>query len=149
MLIDPLFRFCNLLQPTLAMYLADSGLWTYPGPEEIRLAIADLVADTRSLLDRAAAVIDEREQVKPRVAYPISFSGWHDVALQHILPRVIDVLERQRSELERLAATPDDAAAAGLAADALRSARQHLDVLRDVMAKIRAETPTPPAPTAS
>jgi len=126
---DPLLRLFDVLQPSLAMYLADCGLWSYPGPEEIRLALADLVADQRNILDRAAVVVAEREQARPRLAYPISFSAWHDVDLRHILPRLIALLDRQRTELETLAATPDDAAAAGFAAEALRSVQQHRDVL--------------------
>jgi len=138
---NPLARLIDVIQPSLAMYLADCGLWTYPGPEEIRLAVAALVADQRNLLDRATIVLEERQQVRPRVAYPISFSGWHDVDLGYILPRVMEGLERQRTELERLATVTDDAAAADLVADAVRSVRQHLDALRDALPR--------PAPVAA
>lgn len=141
---NPLARLIHVIQPSLAMYLADCGLWTYPGPEEIRLAVADLVADQRNLLDRATIVLEERQQVRPRLAYPISFSGWHDVDLGFILPRVIESLERQRAELEVIAGVPDDAAAAGLAADGVRSVRQHLDALRDALPRR-----TPVAPVAA
>ena len=44
-----LVRLLEILQPSLAMYLSDSGIWTYPGDEEIKLALADLVGDHRSL----------------------------------------------------------------------------------------------------
>ncbi len=134
---DPLIRIFEHVQPSPAMFLADSGLWTYPGAEEIRLAVADLVADQRNLLDRAAVILDEREQSRPRVAYPISFTAWHDVNLRHILPKVIESLERQRAEFEQIAATPDDTAAADFGADGLRSVRQHIDVLKDVRSKLQ------------
>ena len=32
---DPLCRLLDVLQPSLAMYLADSGIWSYPGKESI------------------------------------------------------------------------------------------------------------------
>ena len=136
--VDPLVRLVGLIQPSLPMFLADCGLWSYPGPEEIRLALADLVADLRNVADRAALVLDERDLARPRVAYPISFTAWHDVDLGHILPRVVEAFGRQQPELERLAATPDDAAAADLAADALRSVRHHTGVLVSLAAKLRA-----------
>jgi hypothetical protein len=146
---DPLLRIFDIVQPSLAMFLADCGLWTYPGPEEARLALADLVADQRNLLDRAAVVIEEREQARPRMAYPISFTAWHDINLRHILPRVIENLERQRSALEEIAETPDDAAAADVATDALRSLRQHLDVFRDMMTTFRRQAAPHAAPAES
>ena len=140
---DPLSRIFEIIQPSPAMFLADCGLWSYPGPEEIRLALADLVADQRNLLDRAGVVLEEREQPRPRAAYPITLTSLHDVNLRHILPRVLHDLERQRAALEEIAATPDDAAAAGFGADGLRSVRQHLDVLKDVKAKLdRASAPS-------
>jgi len=135
---DPLLRLFELLQPSLAMYLADCGLWSYPGPEEIRLAVADLVADQRNILDRAAVVVAERGQARPRVVYPISFSGGHDVDVRHLLPRLVAGLDRQRTELESLAATPDDAAAAGFASEALRSVQQHRDILAGLKGPIAA-----------
>jgi hypothetical protein len=135
---DPLLRLFDLLQPSLAMYLADCGLWSYPGSEEIRLAVADLVADQRNILDRAAVVVAERGQARPRVVYPISFSGGHDVDLRHMLPRLIAGLDRQRSELETLAATPDDAASAGFAAETLRSVQQHRDILAGLKGPVTA-----------
>jgi signal recognition particle subunit SRP54 len=46
------------------MYLADSGIWSYPGRESIKLALADLVGDHRSLVERAAEGIDKAEAEK-------------------------------------------------------------------------------------
>jgi hypothetical protein len=144
---ERLVELVRVLQPSLAMYLADSGIWSYPGPEEIRLAVADLVVDQRSVLDRAALILEEREVAVPKNAYPISFSGCHDVDLRHMLPRIVAGLERQQPELERIAATPDDAAAAGLAAEALKSARQHVETLKTIAAKLQAGLSAKPAAT--
>lgn len=142
---ERLVELVRVLQPSLAMYLADSGIWSYPGPEEIRLAVADLVVDQRSVLDRAALILEEREVAVPKNAYPISFSGWHDVDLRHVLPRIVAGLERQQPELERIAATPDDAAAAGLAAEALKSTRHHVEALKTIAAKLQAGLSAKPA----
>lgn len=144
---DKLVDLLRVMQPSLAMYLADSGIWSYPGPEEIRLALADLVGDHRNVMDRAALILEEREVAVPKNAYPISFSAWHDVDLRHVLPRIVAGLERQQPELERLAATPDDAAAAGLASEALKSTRQHVAALRAIAAKLQAGLSGKPAVT--
>jgi len=144
---DRLIELLRVLQPSLAMYVADCGIWSYPGPEEIRLALADLVGEQRNVMDRAALILEEREVAVPKNAYPISFSGWHDVDLRHMLPRIVAGLERQQPELERIAATPDDAAAAGLAAEALKSARHHVEALKTIAAKLQAGLSAKPAAT--
>lgn len=145
---ERLVELLRLLQPSLAMYLADSGIWSYPGPEEIRLAMADLVIDQRNVMDRAALILEEREVAVPKNAYPISFSGCHDVDLRHVLPRIVASLERQQPELERIAASSDDdAAAAGLAAETLKSNRQHIEALKTIAAKLQAGLSAKPAAT--
>lgn len=144
---DQLVHLVEVLQPSLAMYLADSGIWSYPGPEEIRRGVADLVAEQRAVLDRAALILEEREVPLPKNAYPISFSGWHDVDLRHVLPRIVAGLERQQPELERIAATPGDASAAGLAAEAAKISRQHVAALRQIEVKLRAGLSGKPAAT--
>lgn len=135
---DPLARLFDILQPAPAMYLADSGLWSYPGPEELRLALADLVAAHRGILDRATVVLEEREVPVPKTAYPLSYTGWHDVDLASMLPRVILSLKTQLAQLESIVAAPDDASASGLAAETLRINRQEIDVLEQLATKLRA-----------
>jgi len=129
------------------MYVAESGIWSYPGPEEIRVALADLVGDQRGIMDRAIRILEEREVAVPKNAYPISFSGWHDVDLRHVVPRVVAGLERQLPELEQLAAASDDAAAAGLAAEALARGRHHVEALKTIAAKLQAGLSAKPAAT--
>jgi len=142
-----LVRLLEVLQPSLAMYLGDSGIWSYPGPEELRLALAALVSDQRQVADRAALILEEREVPVPKTAYPISYSGWHDVDLRHILPRVVAALKRQEVELDQLAATPNDATAVGLAAEAAKITRQHVAALDQLAAKLRAGLSGKPAVT--
>jgi len=54
------------------------------------------------------------------------------------LPRIVAGLRRQTGELERIAAVADDASAAGLAAEALRSMPQHIDSLEQIATRLRA-----------
>ena len=98
---DPLCRLLDVLQPSLAMYLADSGIWSYPGRESIKLALADLVGDHRSLVERAAVAIEDRGMAVPTVAYPIGFTGCHDIDMRSLLPRVVAGLRGQVSAIDR------------------------------------------------
>lgn len=137
---EPLGRLITSIQPSLLMYLADSGIWSYPGPESIRLAVAEAVDDLASVARRAISVLEEREvAVPPKAAYPLSFTGLHDVDLASLLPRLISCLKRQESELDALSGPAgNDVAAADLVADAKRSTRQHLDVFEQLAAKLKA-----------
>jgi hypothetical protein len=136
---DPLRRLVAALESSLAMYVSDSGIWSYPGPEEIKLALADLVGDHKSLLDRAGTVLAEREVPTPRKAYPLAFTAWHDLDLAYLLPRVIDGLKAQLPALETVAGTAgDDTTAAELAREAVAVNRRHIDRLAQLVAKSRA-----------
>ena len=140
MAAEPLSRLLAAVQPSLLMYLGDSGIWSYPGAESIKLAFADAIDDLRNVVERASTLLEEREAiVPPRVAYPLSFTGLHDVELSSLLPRVIAGLKRQLSDLDSLVGPAGtDAAAADLVTDARQSTRQHLDALEQLAAKLRA-----------
>jgi len=135
----PLRRFVAALESSLAMYVSDSGIWSYPGPEEMKFALADLVGDHKSLLDRAGTVLAEREVATPRTAYPLAFTAWHDLDLAYLVPRIIDGLKAQVAVLDAVAATSgDDATAAELAREAVATNRRHADRLEQLVAKSRA-----------
>lgn len=136
---DPLSRLVTALESSLAMYLSASGISTYPGPEELRLAIADLASEHRSLIERAGTILQEREVFPPRTAYPLSFTACHDLDLAAMLPRLIESLRRQLPEFAAVAAAAgDDATAAELAAEARTSTQRHLDQFEQLGAKLRA-----------
>lgn len=93
---------CDTLGSSLHSYLAAAGVWTFPGDESIKLALVDLVTDQRSIADRAGRILEERGELVPRPAYPISFTATHDVDLGAMLPRVLAGLRRQVADLDRL-----------------------------------------------
>jgi len=140
MAIDPLCRLVASIQPSVLMYLADSGIWSYPGAEPVKLALADAVDDLKSVVERATAILAERETAVPqKAAYPLSFTALHDIDLANLLPRVIEGLRRQLADLDALTGPAGtDAAAADLVTDAKQSTRQHLDALEQLVAKLKA-----------
>lgn len=131
---DPLVRLIDVLQPSLAMYLSDSGIWTYPGDEEVKLALADLVGDHRSLIERAAVMLEERGVPVATPAYPISFTSCHDVDIGSLVPRVTEGLQAQVEAIGSIVHGSGGSAAAssGLAAEARAACLRHIDVLRQV-----------------
>lgn len=147
---DPLSRLVATLGSSPAMYLAVSGIQTYPGTEELRLALADVAGDHTNLVDRAAVILEDREMPLPRAAYPLSFTAWHDLDLRYLLPRVIETLRRQAAQFDTIAGDAgDDLAAAELAAEAARSTRGHVDRLSDLAVRLRAGLSGRAAPAAS
>ena len=131
----PLVRLLDVLQPSLQMYLADSGIWSYPGKEPLKLALADVVSDQRSIVERAAVALEERGLVPVPVAYPIRYTGCHDVDMGSLLPRVIDGMRAQVAAIDAIiAAATDDAEAGELAREARATTHGHIDVLAQVAA---------------
>ena len=135
---DQLARLVATLESSAVMYLADSGLTTYPGPDDVRRVLGEVAADHKSVLARAAEVLSEREVAVPRSRYPLSFSGWHDADLGALLPRLVEGLRKQQGELDCIAATLDDAAARDLAAEAGAATRRHVERLGDLATRLRA-----------
>ena len=130
---DPLSCLLDVLQPSLVMYLSDSGIWSYPGDEEIKLALADLVGDHRSMVERSAVVLDERGKTAAAPAYPIAFSGCHDIDMRSLLPRVIEALRRQVVSIDAIIdSTADDAVVQDLAREAKATSQRHIQVLEQV-----------------
>ena len=135
--IAPLPRLVSLLGSSLALYVSDAGIWTFPGAEEIKLALADLADDQWSLIERAGAILEDRGVEVPRHPYPIQFTATHDLDVRSLLPRIVAGLDAQAAELERLAAGGGDADEAGLVGEALTSTRAHLNDLRQLLARPR------------
>jgi len=133
---DPLVRLLSVLQPSLQMYLADSGIWSYPGDEELKLALADVVGDQRSLVERAAVALEHRGVTVSPPAYPITFTSCHDVDIRSLVPRVIEGLKDQLAACDAIVEStgddPDGVFAKGLVREARATSQRHLDVLRQV-----------------
>ena len=135
---DALAHLVAVMESSPAMYLADSGIWSYPGDESLKLALADVVSGQRGIIDRAAGILAEREVAVPQTGYPLAYTAWHDLDLAFLLPRVIERMKGQVASLEAiLASGTSDAAALELAREAIASTRSHIDVLDQQAARLR------------
>ena len=142
---DVLTRLVRLLRRSPLMYLADSGIWTYRGDEDLKLALADVVADHQNFIDRAETILIDEEVELPQSAYPLAYTGWHDVALGFLLRRVIADLADREKDLATLVEEADllagqGGAAAGRTAELIREIRGevagHLDLLRQQQTRL-------------
>jgi len=125
----PLVRLLSTLDSSLAMYVADTGIWSYPGDEEIKLAIADCVGDQRSVMERAGTILEESGVATPRHAYPIQFTATHDLDLKALVPRIIAGARRQVDALDAVIAAGGDPAAIDIVRDARNTTHRHADIL--------------------
>ncbi|MFN5755361.1 MAG: hypothetical protein ACK54F_02520 [Planctomycetia bacterium] len=126
---NPLVRLLSTLDSSLAMYVADAGIWSYPGDEEIKLAIADFVGDQRSIMERAGTILEESGEATPRHAYPIQFTATHDLDLKSLVPRIIGGARRQVGELDAVIAAGGDPVAIDLVREARSTTHRHADIL--------------------
>lgn len=135
---DSLSQLVAILETSPAMYIADSGIWSYPGDEELKLALVDIVGDQRNVAERASALLAEREVVPPKTGYPLSYTAWHDLDLAFLLPRLVEGMRRQVSAIDGLVATDSgDVAAIGLAREARATTLGHIDVLEQQASRLR------------
>jgi hypothetical protein len=125
----PLVRLLSTLDSSLSMYVADAGIWSYPGDEDIKLAIADCVGDQRSVMERAGTILEESGVATPRHAYPIQFTATHDLDLKSLLPRIIAGARRQVDELDAIIAAGGDPATLDLVREARDTTHRHADIL--------------------
>jgi len=138
------------LGSSFPLFLADAGIWTYPGREEIRLALADLAGDLASLRDRASIALESIGRAVPRPEYPLRFTATHDLDLRYLLPRVIESLRAIAAGCDRLLESfgSEETIGSSLAAreaDLIRESKGaalgHLDVLEQLLSKERWPAP--------
>jgi hypothetical protein len=138
----PLAELVRLLGSSLVMYVSDAGIWSYPGEEELKLALADLVGDQRNVHDRAAAVLDSRNVPVPGRDFPIRFTATHDVDLRFLLSRILEELKLQAKTLDRIIeSSVDDPETLELAREARGTTLGHCDVLLQIASKARGVSP--------
>jgi len=132
---DPLSELVSLLGSSLSMYVADAGIWSYPGNEKVKLAIADLVDDQRSIVDRAGIALEDRGMDAPRRGYPIKFTATHDLDLRSLLPRIVAELRQQAGALDQIIELGGhDPIAVDLAREARLSTTTHADAIEQILA---------------
>ena len=135
---SPLVCLLSTLDSSLSMYVADAGIWSYSGAEEIKLALADLVGDQRSIMERAGTLLVEQGGLAPRHTYPIRFTATHDLDLRSLLPRILEEMRRQVADCDAIVAAGGEPGDLELVREARGTTLRHADVLGQLVTGPRA-----------
>ena len=134
-----LSRLVRLFRQSPLMYLSDSNVWTYRGDESLKLTLVDVVSDHQNFVDRAETILVAEQLELPQSFFPLAFTGWHDVDLGFLLPRLIADLEKRENTLQNLRDQADGIVGqrgsgadktAELVREAISAVEGHLDMLR-------------------
>lgn len=134
-----LSRLVRLFRQSPLMYLSDSNVWTYRGDESLKLTLVDVVSDHQNFVDRAETILVAEQFELPQSFFPLAFTGWHDVDLGFLLPRLIADLEKRENTLQNLRDQADGIVGqrgsgadktAELVREAISAVEGHLDMLR-------------------
>lgn len=135
--VELLSGLISVLGPSSLMYIGDSGIWSYPGEEAVKLAIADVVDEQKSLLGRAEGLLADLETPAPQYGFPLSLTAWHDLELQHLLPRLLRDLEQRSAKLSRMVDVPGRLPASRTVDDLVQESvmciSEHIDALRQLL----------------
>ncbi len=133
--IVTLNRLLRTLTRSLPVYLDGTRPWVRPGNERIRSAIAMVASDERMYAERVAEAIFAAGGRPEPGPVPVLFTGWHDLAVDYLLRRVIDYqrcdIEGIRQAVDRLRDAP---ALRELAEEILGNAVGHLHNLEELAA---------------
>jgi hypothetical protein len=133
-----LSRLVRLFRQSPLMYLSDSNVWTYRGDESLKLTLVDVVSDHQNFVDRAETILVAEQLELPQSFFPLAFTGWHDVDLGFLLPRLIADLEKRENALQDLRDQADGIVGqrgsgadktAELVREAISAVEGHLDML--------------------
>jgi hypothetical protein len=133
--IDVLNRLLGILYRSLPMYLRRMRPPVGRGQEKAWEAIVAAAADQEHYARRMAEAIQAAGGLIDPGQFPVSFTALHDVSLDFLLGRVIELAKRDVRCIEQcvssLAAFPR---ARELAEEALGNARGHLEMLEELAA---------------
>jgi hypothetical protein len=146
-----LSRLVRLFRQSPLMYLSDSNVWTYRGDESLKLILVDVVSDHQNFVDRAETILVAEQLELPQSFFPLAFTGWHDVDLGFLLPRLIADLEKRENALQDLRDQADGIVGqrgsgadktAELVREAISAVEGHLDMLRQQEKRMKTNVTT-------
>ena len=131
--VPVLNRLLALHHRSLPQYLCSATPWTTASDSQAIQVLREIAEDQRWIADQIGAMILS-EAGRPNMGeYPMSFTGLHDLSLQHL---VGEVTVRQRKEIESIQECVDQLshapAARAVAENALGAAKGQLQNLEEL-----------------
>ena len=130
--IDILNMLVQMHCRSLPMYLSDATPWSASQHSAGQELLQSIVADQGEIVDQLASLIQGRDAIVERGAFPIAFTDLNDLSLDYVMREVAERQTRQVAALERATELlADDDEALKLGQRALGVGRAHLDSLND------------------
>ena len=125
---------------SLAQYLDECWPWSNRGGRAAQELARSIITDERRWAEHLAELIELRGGVPVPGAYPLQFTNWnlHFLALDYLLRRLADYIEKDLPALERdLAAAADDPPIRRLVEQMLERKRGQVESLRKLVSAPR------------
>lgn len=131
--ISTLNRLVALHNRSLASYLSYASPTWKLGDEQAKQTLDLITAQQKEVVDRIGPLIDEAGGIVDYGAYPMSFTGLHDLSSEYLIGQLILDQQRIVSAIEDgVRELSGDATACELAQEALGMAKGHLDLLTEL-----------------
>jgi hypothetical protein len=130
---DVLNRLLAMLYRSLPLYLQGTQPWMRPGDEKAWEALVRMAADHKHYASKLAELIQESGGLVDPGQFPLAFTGLHDVALDYLIRRVIELQKRDLCRIEQcVAELKGHPRARAVAEEILGNARGHLEILEEL-----------------
>jgi hypothetical protein len=118
---------------SLVSYLSYASPTWHPGDDKAKSALSLITEQQSEIVDRIGEVIVRNGGAVDYGAYPMTFTGLHDLSFAYLLDQLIDRQNETVDAIERcVVELPSDPRAYELAQEALGMAKGHLDSLREL-----------------
>jgi hypothetical protein len=119
---------------SMLLYTGEAYPWATLEEEKALRALQQLIAEEREAIGRLGRFLVRRHIPLPPLGFfPQQFTTINFLALDYLIPRLIEAQRRSIAELERDLAGLHDSDARTAVADLLAVKRRHLEVLEDLV----------------
>ena len=118
------------------MYLTDACPWTHQGDEKAKLALNNIVADQKGMVQRIGEfILDSAGRVETG-EYPMEFTDTHFLSLDFLLKELVRYQRGDVAAIEQIVSQlGDDRLARELAEETLGMERAHLESLESLVSQ--------------
>ncbi len=131
---EVLNRLLVIHRRSLPMYLSWAQPWADRGDRKAQDALSHVAADQQYLVDRIATLILDNGGVVTPGEFPLIFTGYHDLSMGYLLPKVIALQKEDVAAIEEcvdmLRLAPMIKA---VAEESLGAAKGHLESLEELV----------------
>ena len=130
---DVLNRLSVIHNRSLPMYLAYAPPFYRRANDDARATIENIVSYQQEIVDRIGTLIVERHGTVDNGAFPMVFTGYHDLSVEFLISKMIELQTKDVDTIQSCVDDlSDDPIAKAIAEEALGAAKGHLDTLQEL-----------------